>query len=186
MDKKSLRSRFGKIREAVIDKPDKDAEIAEKLIKSAVPDNTDTVLIYASIGTEINTADIIDNFLERNIRVALPKCGENGIMNFHLISSRDELKSGKYNIPEPPADAVQPEITENTICIVPGLAFTEKGERLGYGGGFYDRFTAMYPKLYTIGLAYEELMTDSLPALPHDLSVNVVVTNERTVLCIAE
>ena len=70
-----------------------------------------------------------------------------------------------------------------TVCIVPGLAFTEKGARLGYGGGFYDRFIAAYPEITTIALAYEAMITDSLPVQEHDMTVELIVTEERTVLC---
>ena len=72
---------------------------------------------------------------------------------------------------------------ESSVCIIPGLAFTEDGGRLGYGGGYYDEFILANPQLYTIALAYEELIVQQLPLMQHDLKVDLIVTEERTVLC---
>ncbi len=115
--------------------------------------------------------------------VALPKCGLKRSMTFHLIGSVADLHEGMYRIPEPDIALPQPEMTENTVCIIPGLAFTEEGGRLGYGGGYYDEYILAHPELYTIALAYEELIVQQLPLMQHDLRVNLIVTEERTVLC---
>ena len=104
-------------------------------------------------------------------------------MTFHLIGSVADLHEGMYRIPEPDSALPQPVITDKTVCIIPGLAFTEDGGRLGYGGGYYDAFILEYPHIYTIALAYEELIVDQLPLMQHDLTVDLIVTEERTVLC---
>ena len=69
---------------------------------------------------------------------------------------------------------------ENTIIIVPGSVFDKKGNRIGYGGGFYDRFLAKQQGLYSIGLAYACQMTDEIPADTWDRSVDMVITDEET------
>lgn len=185
-DKRSLRKQFREIRGSISDKQVRDEKIAERLLNWSRISSADTVLIYASIGSEIDTGSITEFLLQSGKTVALPKCRENGIMTFHVISSLSQLKKGSYNIPEPDGTSESPEITSETVCIVPGLAFTADGGRLGYGGGFYDRFTSLYPELFTVGLAYEKLITGYLPILPHDLKVNAIATEERIVLCSAK
>jgi 5-formyltetrahydrofolate cyclo-ligase len=88
-----------------------------------------------------------------------------------------------YRISEPDSALPQPVITDKTVCIIPGLAFTEEGGRLGYGGGYYDKFIQENHDMTTIALAYEELIVDQLPLMQHDLRVDIIVTEERTVLC---
>lgn len=185
-DKKRLRLIYTDKRDGVSDKNTKDSIIAKKVLESTYIKNADSVLIYASFGSEISTFEIIQDLLNSGKTTALPKCSDNGMMTFHIIKSVSDLHPGKYGIPEPEATKPIIKITDNMVCIVPGLAFTEKGERLGYGGGYYDRFIAANPNIHTIGLTYEELIASTLPVMPHDLRVNKIATDERMVLCNAE
>ncbi len=66
---------------------------------------------------------------------------------------------------------------------MPGTVFDKEGNRIGYGGGFYDRFLASHPYIIKTALAYEAVITDKLPIGEHDIAVNYIVTEERTVLC---
>ena len=158
-------------------------DITERLLQEDIINEADVILLYASFGSEVDTYLLIDKLIEMGKNVALPKCGAERSMTFHLIGSVADLHEGMYRIPEPDSALPQPEITENTVCIIPGLAFTEDGGRLGYGGGYYDEFILAHPELYTIALAYEELIVQQLPLMQHDLRVNLIVTEERTVLC---
>lgn len=182
-DKKALRNRFSAIRAAVTDKERKNIEIAERLLSLNRIKSADAVLLYASFRSEADTRLITEKLLELNIKTAFPLCGSDGLMTFHIISSADDLISGSYGIKEPKFSLPQPEITGKTVCIVPGLAFTENGGRLGYGGGYYDRFLSVNPQIFTIALAYEEQIVPRLPLMQHDHKVNSIVTEERMVLC---
>ena len=185
-DKKQLRRHFMDVRKAV--KSDsKDKMIAQRLMSEETVKNADIVLIYASFGSEINTWDITENLLKLHIIPAYPVCGGKSEMTFHIISSVSELsRNGKYGISEPDSSLPIPSLTEKSICILPGLAFTENGGRLGYGGGYYDRFLAAHKGLRKIALSYEELIVPELPIMPHDIRTDIIVTEERTVLCNAE
>lgn len=184
MDSKTeLRKRYSRLRAEVRDKISKDLDITERLLEEEKITEADNILLYASFGSEVDTYLLIDKLIELGINVALPKCGSERLMTFHLIESVADLHEGMYRIPEPDSALPQPVITKNTICIIPGLAFTEEGGRLGYGGGYYDEFIMNNPDIYTIALSYEELITDQLPLMQHDLKVNMIVTEERTVLC---
>ena len=180
-DKKQLRKYFSDIRKTEKNK-DKDLIIESRLFSLEKFLNADNVLIYASFGTEINTWSIAEKLIDRNIPVSFPKCIENGIMTFHLINSLNQLKDGKYGIKEPDISLPQPIITDRTVCILPALSLTEKGERLGYGGGYYDRFLSEYPQIYKTALTYEKLISDSLPTMPHDIKADCIITEESTII----
>ncbi len=181
-DKKEVRSHFTKVRKAARS-DEKDRLIAARLISLEEIGNADTVLMFASFGSEINTWEIAGKLLTAGKKLAYPKCGRGGVMTFHLISGTSDLKAGAYGISEPESSLPCPDVTSRTVCIVPGLAFTEAGARLGYGGGFYDRFLEKYPEMPTIALAYEAMITKALPTERHDAAVKYIVTEERTVLC---
>lgn len=182
MTKSELRKHFSKIRKIASCSAFND-RITERILDLPEIHDADTVLMYASFGSEPSTTAIARELMRRNKRIAFPKCGENGIMTFHCVNSLDELHEGKFDIPEPDGTSEIPEITHKTVCIVPGLAFSPDGHRLGYGGGFYDRFLSRYPHIFTVGLAYEKCIADMLPALEHDVKINTVATEERLVLC---
>lgn len=181
--KKELRKEFSHLRAEIRDKVSKDMDITERLLEIEEIDEADNILLYASFGSEVDTYLLIDKLLEMGKKVALPKCGESRSMVFHLIGSVADLHEGMYRIPEPDGFLPVADISDNTVCIIPGLAFTEDGGRLGYGGGYYDMFISENPDIFTIALSYEELIVDKLPLMQHDLRVDLIVTEERTVNC---
>ena len=135
----------------------------------------DLVLIYCSQRNEPDTRGLIGWLLYTGRHVALPVCERDGIMEFYLIRSMEELRPGAFGILEP-VTRMKPVLTDTTLCIVPGLAFSRDGTRLGKGGGFYDRFLAKHPGLRTMGLTYRCLLQEHIPCEIHDHPVNVVVT----------
>ena len=180
--KKELRSHFTSVRRAAKNEH-KDNMIMAGLLRLSEIYDADNVLLYASYGSEVDTWDIAQELLERDIRIAYPKCSKDGSMTFHVVSDLSQLKKGLFGICEPDGSLPSPDITDKTVCVVPGLAFSLSGERLGYGGGFYDRFLERYPDIITIGLAYEATTAMKLPSEKHDIAVKFVITEERTVLC---
>lgn len=183
MTKKELRKHFTALRKTASSR-ENDRLITERLINLPVFDNADTVLLFASYCSEPSTWALASTLLERNIPIAYPKCGVDGEMTFYRVSSLDKLHIGKFGIAEPDGSIMDiPHITDRTVCIVPGLAFTPDGRRIGYGGGYYDRFLSKNPQLYTIALAYEKCITEDLPTMEHDIKVKSIVTEERMVIC---
>lgn len=205
-DKKLLRKRFSEIRKNISEKDIKDSLIRKNFhnIGAWFFFHIDTILLYTSFGSEIDTWTLAEEILNKKIdywysepttdenmkthsfKLAFPKCGKDGIMTFHIVKSLDELHKGMYGIYEPDNSLPQPEVNNRTLCVLPGLAFMKDGSRLGYGGGYYDRFLQKYPQIHKIALAYEELITDNLPVMPHDIRADYIVTPERMVLCHAE
>ena len=139
MDKKELRKIFRKKRNQISGKSEKDFKIAERVLSLEEVKNSRNILIYVSYGSETDTYSIIKRLLEEEKKVAVPRCLENGIMEFIYIKSLDELSAGAFGIPEPSGN-IRAVINKNTVCIVPALSFSPDGTRLGYGGGYYDRF----------------------------------------------
>lgn len=181
-DKKELRRHYSEIR-CSVKSNEWDIIIAAKLLSHERIKTADTVLLYASFKSEVDTWEVADKLLKKNIQLAFPKCGKDGIMTFHIVNDLGQLNDSLYGISEPDISLPYPKITDRTVCIVPGLAFTEIGERLGYGGGYYDRFLSEYPEIYTIALEYEKCIADNLPTETHDIKIKSIITEERTVLC---
>jgi 5-formyltetrahydrofolate cyclo-ligase len=177
MNKKELRIQYKSIRNSVINKSDSDRKISEYFINSPFFHNSDIYLCYVSVGSEVDTSYIIDKLLSNGKKVAVPNC-KNGIMDYYEIKSADELIEGAYGIPT--ADikkSIRITSFDNALCIVPALSFDKSGFRLGYGGGYYDRFL-IDKSVFTLGLCYEDCICESLPVEEHDIKINSLLTEK--------
>ena len=131
------------------------------------------VICGVSIGA-INAA-----LLAQGKRIFLPKCGEGSSMQFYRITGLDDgsVFPGAYDIPEPTGQEM-PVLTECSLCIVPGVAFTAEGSRLGQGGGYYDRWLRAHPDLRTLAMTYAHLIQERIPCEAHDCRVDAVITEQ--------
>lgn len=126
------------------------------------------VLLYASIGSELSTWKLIENSLKYGKKVFLPKV-QGKTMEFYEICSKEQLVEGFHGILEPVGDTNSFDLSnyqvEETIMLMPGVAFDESDNRLGYGGGFYDRYLAKWPELQskTIAIGYRCQRVKDLP-----------------------
>lgn len=134
---------------------------------------SDTILCFASYGSEIDTDLIIEEALRQKKKVCLPRIdGEN--MNFYIVSSMEEVENGYKGILEPKQECLrfQPKeaIPEKTLMIMPGVAFDIYGNRLGYGKGFYDRFLSEndHLSIRTIGVGFRCQIVEELPTDEND------------------
>lgn len=154
-----------------------DIEIASRFLCTREYMLADTLLVYVSRDTEVDTKGIIHAAFANGKNVAVPKCEGKGIMNFYLLSSMDDLLSGYSGILEPDVSRCK-MLTEfeNSICIVPGLSFDPEGYRIGFGGGYYDRFLKSY-KGISAGLCYGSFVKWDLPREEHDVPVELLVTD---------
>lgn len=152
---------------------------------------------YFSFGKEVVTEALIKRLLASDYLVALPviprklplvegKRKYASHMEFRLVEQVEELVPGVFGILEPQqGKLVLPEDLE--VMFLPGLAFSRIGERLGRGGGYYDRYLAHLPSgVLKIGLAFSEQITETLPVEEHDLKVDLVITEEEVIHCQAE
>lgn len=127
------------------------------------------VLTYYSIGSEVDTHGLIDRALQAGKVVALPRCQRgNRTMGWHAIATTTDLVPGFGGLLEPRDDAstlIHPhELGPAALALVPGLVFDRHGYRLGYGGGYYDRFLSRFSGI-SLGLARASQMVESLDAM---------------------
>ena len=181
--KSELRKEARQKRKSIVDKDKKD-NIADNLFSLDEYINAKTVLCYASLDDEINTDIIINRALSDNKCVAVPRCRDlSGNMDFYLISSLNQLKSGSFTVREPTPDGCKMLCDfDNSIIIVPALMFDKGGFRLGYGKGYYDRFLNNYNHP-SIGLCYDEMLTDKIPIDEYDKNVKIIVTQSNIIKC---
>jgi len=177
MDKKSLRKLFRNIRKtvSVSEKSKFDKQIFTELINSDLFKSSELILVYVSVSDEIDTYNLIDYALKKHKRIAVPVC-ENNKMYFCEIHSLNELVTGKYGIPTVNSvNNIPIEITPDSLCIVPALCYDLSGNRIGYGGGYYDRFLSSV-KIKTVGLCYERCLCKKINSDIHDISVDYILT----------
>lgn len=179
MDKKSLRKIMREKRK-IMDKSEKnilDKELREKLFDTEEYKNSKIIFVYVSTEEEVNTIEIIKRALDDGKSVAVPKIMKNGEMRALKINLLDELKTGYFNILEPSEDAEDlSEVIDLTI--VPGLAFDKENKRLGYGGGFYDRFFERYKNSFKISLCYDYQFVRTVYSEKYDISIEMIISND--------
>lgn len=135
---------------------------------------------YLAYNTEIDTRYIIEQAWSDGKIVAVPKVLDSTTMEFYVITSFDDVEIGYQGIPEPKSStAISPK---NVLMIMPGLAFDENHNRVGYGGGFYDRYLEKKEKegvyLKKISLAYDFQVFDNLEVDSYDIPVDSIVTSK--------
>lgn len=178
MNKNLLRTEFKNKRKDIADKKSADIAITKKVIANELYLNADMVLTYVSFGDEVDTRRLIVYMLKNGKKVAVPYCQDNQ-MYFFEISSPSDLMLGKDGIPTVnPIGKIPVRPTPKTLCIVPALAFDKKGNRLGYGGGYYDRYLTNN-KINCIGLCFENCITNEIPANNLDVKIPLIITENN-------
>lgn len=135
------------------------------------------VYCYVSHGTEADTHALLEIMWSRDIPVAVPRV-EGSIMNFYQVHCWQDLSPGCMGILEPvdTCMAMRSPEAKQAVVITPGLAFTNDGRRIGYGGGFYDRFFEREPEHKKIAVAYPCQIVEQLPMEPCDIKIQTLIT----------
>lgn len=171
-----------KRRGEITNRQEKSAQIAKNLFATQVYQNADIIFGYMAYRSEAETMPILEQAFAAHKCIAVPRVllsnaeQGNGTMVFCHIASLDDCVKGAYGILEPREDCPIVQPNENSLILVPGCAFTRNGLRMGYGGGYYDRYLQLYPKAVTIGYAFEEQIYDAIPSEEHDKQLDFVVT----------
>ncbi len=159
-------------------KHEKDEKICRLILASASFRYAETVLGYAPRKDEIDITPVFDELLRQGKRLALPRCEGAHSMTYRLVTSLSQLAPGSYGILEPHADA--PIFEEGaghpSLCLVPGVIFDIHGYRIGYGGGYYDRFLSHFHGS-VIGLVYRSHILQSLPRGRYDRALPIMITD---------
>ncbi|HOC93790.1 MAG TPA: 5-formyltetrahydrofolate cyclo-ligase [bacterium] len=143
-------------------------------------------LFFVSFRSEILTEGMIKKSLSSGKRVAVPvtKIKKRELVPSELKDFDAELAEGAYGVPEPKPEFLRPvSPLELDFVAMPGLAFDRSGNRLGYGGGFYDRFVSrLRPGVPLVALAFSFQLLDSVPTGEHDRKIDAIVTDSETIV----
>jgi len=132
---------------------------------------------YYSYNYEVNVMPILEKFEKMKYKISLPKIGKNSSMTFYNWSSNDPLNVNKFGIPEP----ITNRIIYPDILLVPLVAYDKNFNRIGYGGGFYDRYIQRIKKIkkvLTIGLAFSYQMVKKIPIEKNDIRLDFIITEK--------
>lgn len=151
-----------------------DTRINEKLIKVIDQRKPASVHCYLPLEAEVDIRKTIHYCLEQGVQVVTSETLANGLLKHWIFKGFSELQPGRFNtfFPENSV-AFQGELD---MILVPGLGFSRKNERLGFGGGYYDRFLAEYNRAYKIGVCYAFQVQAQIPTDKHDIKMDVVIS----------
>lgn len=154
--------------------------LIDRLIETYSFSKQDRIGITLSRFPEVNTAPFIEWCWTNGIPVAAPVANpKTKEMNFYFISSWEDVKEGYKCILEPQIHGLSKLVTkeELTHLLVPGVAYNTQGYRIGFGGGFYDRFLEHY-KGKTVSLVFKEQLSELIEIEPHDLPVQTLILED--------
>jgi len=183
--KRELRSLVLSARDQMPDEARAEASRAIVAALTARPDfrASQTLLLTLSFGSEWDTVPLVEAALARNKTVVLPRVNlATNLLDLCAVTDLErDVAPGYRGIREPLPHCAQVDLAAIRWVLVPGVAFDRDGRRLGYGGGFYDR---LLPSLSTAAVrvagAFESQIVDQVPAVVHDLAVDAIVTEVRT------
>ena len=175
MDKKELRRSIRERKRAMTEEEivSRSEKLGVLFAQSEAYKNAKTIYGYLSYNQEVRTVPMLEQALKDGKKVAVPKVyGDE--MKFLYLDDLTKVSKGYAGIPEPIADGPVAD-DETALVLMPGLAFDPQGHRIGYGGGFYDKFLAAEPNHPTLALCYEFQLLPELDTEEHDIPVDTVL-----------
>ena len=175
MNKQELRRSIREQKRAMTEEEivSRSEKLAELFLSSEAYRNAKTIYGYLPYNQEVRTVPMLEQAMKDGKRVAVPKCyGDE--MKFLFMDDLSKVEKGYAGIPEPIADEPVAD-DETALVLMPGLAFDPQGHRIGYGGGFYDKFLAQEPNHPTLALCYEFQMLEHLETEEFDIPVDTVL-----------
>ena len=175
MDKTALRREIREKKRAMTEEDicSRSARLGELFVQSQPYRDAKTIYGYLPYNQEVRTIPMLEQALRDGKKVAVPKV-YGDTMKFIYLEDLSHVGKGYAGIPEPIADEPVAE-DPSALVLMPGLAFTKNGDRMGYGGGFYDRFLAEEPNHPTLALCYDFQMVETLPTEEFDIPVDLVL-----------
>ncbi len=140
------------------------------------------VMVYFALPTEIDPLSAAIALRSRRVTISYPRVESPGVLGVYAVEDESGLVQGPFGLSEPADTARILDPTLIDAVIVPGVAFDQRGGRLGYGGGYYDRLLPrLRPDCARIGLAFDEQLLALVPAESHDVAMDLVVTQTRVI-----
>lgn len=165
---------------------DKRAELDDKICRAVLSSATyryaDTILMYYAKEDEVNINAVAWEAIKAGKKVAFPKTNpEDRTMVFRFVTSEDDFENGALGLKEPkdglPEFEVTGELQSSVICIIPAVVYDKKGFRIGYGGGYYDRYLSSF-KGTKVGVEYYDFIVGEVPHGRFDLAVDVMISEK--------
>ncbi len=187
--KSSLRKRILALRRAQSsqDIEKKSGDIREKLFMFIPFCQAETLLFYLAMKDEVQTERMVEESLRKGKRVVVPFIDwqRKEILPSEIRDLTEDIEIGVLKIPQPKNNSYSPFSPANIdMVIVPGVAFDRKGNRLGFGGGFYDKFLAKLPdRTKLVALAFELQLADNVSSQSHDIAVDYLITERGVIDC---
>ncbi len=181
-DKKDIRKEYRRLRDAFVLQLDR----ATLTLAFRIPptpmaeliEQAESIALYSATGSEVGTKKLAEYLADRQKSILFPKVTGSGSLDFRAVSNIDLLQPGFKDILEPPSDCA---VVEPDLIIAPLLAFDRSMNRLGQGGGHYDRTFEKYPEAVRIGLAWSVQESSQLPTEPHDVDLHMIVTESEII-----
>jgi 5-formyltetrahydrofolate cyclo-ligase len=144
----------------------------------------DRVMVYVSKPLEVSTYPIIGELIDRKKNVIVPVIQqETKTLRLSCLTDTACLVESTFRVMEPIGNEIPAHAEDVGVVIVPMLAFDRKGNRLGYGAGYYDRFLEENPHIFKIGLAFSCQETPALPSDSHDIRMDLIITEDEVIDC---
>lgn len=178
VEKQEIRRRILALRESISETEwrQKTRDIAEKVTEHPAFLRAEEIYCYMDFRREVGTRGIIEKAWELNKKVAIPRI-EGKRMEFYYISSFTETHPGRFGIVEP--NNIKPASGRDGLMLMPGAVFDHKLHRIGYGGGFYDRYLKTHTALFLMALAFEFQVLAHIPHEEYDICPHILVTEEQ-------
>ncbi len=164
------------------DCPGDDGALCRQVLAHPWFQGAKTVMGYMAISPEPDIGPVLEACLRMGKKLVLPRCEADGTMTARIVTALGELQAGAFGILEPPETLPAAAPEELELILVPGMAFSPEGARLGRGKGYYDRFLQAV-RGRTMGICYESRLLSEIPVERHDRFVDAVVTDKRAILC---
>ncbi len=180
-EKKKLRADMLSLRKSMSEDEvkSKSEAICKTIARMKLTHNYEDVLLYYPVNNEVDLRYLFPVLTNEKKNIWLPVVNGKS-MSFHLYEGEKNLKIGAYGIPEPISETIYKGMAEKAVVFMPGLAFTENKDRLGYGGGYYDKFLACQ-NYHTVAVAFETQIVDFIPNESFDIKPNIIVSDKRVV-----
>lgn len=181
-EKKKIRKEYIEIRKNIKNKSEKSKIIFDKLVNNEKYINSKVIALYNSLESEVDTNELIEYSLKIGKIVLLPKV-DGKELKFYRIYDNEELIKSSFGVLEPIENSKNLFLDKDIdLVIVPGICFDMKKNRLGFGGGFYDRFLSN-KNIDNIAICFDEqiLINKILPVSLYDISVKKIITDRRVI-----
>jgi 5-formyltetrahydrofolate cyclo-ligase len=187
--KKKIRREMRQLRDSLSmhDIDSKSSAIGARLWRLIEEGQFESIMFYISFGSEVRTQSCIVRAIDSGKTIVVPICTSDEkrqLVPSRLLDLQSEVKVSKFGIPEPKPELRRPfPLDRIDLVVVPGLAFDERGYRIGYGARYYDHFLAECPQALFVGVAYEMQILEYISPAAWDVPVHKVITEDRVISC---